>query len=185
VKHLFIQSGMRFDLMTESYSDEYLKELCSGHVSGQLKVAPEHFSDRLLTLMNKPSFKVYEKFAKRFNEFSRQAGKNQYLVNYWISAHPGSGQKEAKELSQYLRAHNLRPEQVQDFIPLPMTVSGCMYWTGKHPFTGEPVPTAKTYKEREAQRLLVQPKSPSFPLLQRGMKGDLRRRKQGNNYDTL
>lgn len=159
VKHLFIQSGMRFDLLAEDDSDDYLRELCAGHVSGQLKVAPEHYSDRLLKLMNKPSFKVYEKFAGRFAVFSHKAGKKQYLVNYWISAHPGSGPAEARELAGYLREHHLRPEQVQDFMPLPMTASGCMYWTGKHPFTGEAVVTAKTYKEREAQRLMVQPQS--------------------------
>lgn len=157
VKHLFIQSGMRFDLMTESYSDGFLGDLCAEHVSGRLKVAPEHASDRLLKLMNKPSLRVYEKFAERFKKFSREAGKEQYIVNYWISAHPGSGVKEARELAGYLKEHALRPEQVQDFIPLPMTVSACMYWTGKHPFTGEAVAVARTYKEREAQRRLVQP----------------------------
>lgn len=159
VKHLFIQSGMRFDLLTEPYSDEYLKELCAGHVSGRLKVAPEHASGRVLKLMNKPFFTIYEQFVRRFNEFSKKAGKDQYLVNYWVSAHPGAGEKEARELAAYLKEHRIRPEQVQDFIPLPMTVSSCMYWTGKHPFTGEEVFTAKSYKDREAQRLMVQPKT--------------------------
>ncbi|HNX68324.1 MAG TPA: YgiQ family radical SAM protein [Candidatus Omnitrophota bacterium] len=158
VKHLFVQSGLRYDLLVDKTSDGYLEALCRNHVSGQLKVAPEHASEPLLKLMNKPSMKVYEKFRERFRTFSARAGKEQYLVNYWICSHPGSGVREARELAAYLKEHRLHPEQVQDFMPLPMTVSSCMYYTGKHPFTGEAVASAKTYKEREAQRLMVQPK---------------------------
>lgn len=165
VKHLFIQSGLRYDLLIDKESDQYLQALCQNHVGGQLKVAPEHASAPVLRLMNKPSVKVYEKFAERFKMFSQKAGRNQYLVNYWVSAHPGATLKEARELEKYLQAHRLRPEQVQDFIPLPMTVSACMYYTGKHPFTGEAAPVVKTYKEREAQRLLLQPKKTKGPLL--------------------
>ncbi|MFA5168091.1 MAG: YgiQ family radical SAM protein [Candidatus Omnitrophota bacterium] len=158
VKHLFIQSGLRYDLLVEKESDAYLEALCKSHVSGQLKVAPEHASDAVLKMMNKPPFKVYERFAERFKDMNRRAGKEQYLVNYFISSHPGCTDGDARELAAYLSAKRMHPEQVQDFMPLPMTVSTCMYYTGKHPMTGEPVVTAKTHKERQFQRELVQPK---------------------------
>ncbi len=163
VKHLFIQSGLRYDLLVEKESDAYLEALCKSHVSGQLKVAPEHASDAVLKMMNKPPFKVYERFAERFKAMNRKAGKEQYLVNYFVSAHPGCTDGDARDLAAYLSAKHMRPEQVQDFMPLPMTLSTCMYYTGKHPFTGEPVQTAKTYREREAQRSLVQPRKSYKP----------------------
>ncbi len=159
VKHLFIQSGLRYDLLVAKESDAYLEALCRHHVSGQLKVAPEHASDATLKMMNKPSFKVYEQFAERFRAMNRKVGKEQYLVNYFVSAHPGCTDADAEELAAYLRAHGMHPEQVQDFMPLPMTVSTCMYYTGKHPMTGQQVATAKTYKERQYQRELVQPRT--------------------------
>jgi radical SAM superfamily enzyme YgiQ (UPF0313 family) len=159
VKHLFIQSGLRYDLLVEKESDAYLEALCKDHVSGQLKVAPEHASDAVLKRMNKPPLKVYERFAERFKAMNRKAGKNQFLVNYFISAHPGCTDGDARELASYLASKRMHPEQVQDFMPLPMTVSTCMYYTGKHPFTGEAVQTAKTYRERQRQRELVQPKT--------------------------
>ena len=158
VKHLFIQSGLRYDLLVEKESDEYLEALCKSHVSGQLKVAPEHASDAALKMMNKPPFKVYERFAERFKAMNRKVGKVQYLVNYFVSAHPGCSDRDAAELASYLAAHRMHPEQVQDFMPLPMTLSTCMYYTGKHPMTGETVVAPKTYKERQFQRELVQPK---------------------------
>lgn len=168
VKHLFIQSGLRYDLLIDQASDDYLRALCAEHVSGRLKVAPEHCDPRVLALMNKPELGKYAKFEERFVRFSREAGKKQYLVNYWISAHPGAGISEAEDLAEYFHERNIRPEQIQDFLPLPMTVSGAMYWTGRHPFTGEPVRVARTHKEREAQRLKVQPQSPSRSLLKGG-----------------
>jgi uncharacterized radical SAM protein YgiQ len=158
VKHLFIQSGLRYDLLVDKGSDAYLEALCRDHISGQLKVAPEHSSDEVLKLMNKPPIRVFERFVERFIAMNRKVGKEQYLVNYFVSAHPGCSATDARELAVYLAEHRMRPEQVQDFIPLPMTLSTCMYWTGKHPFTGETVSVAKNYKEREAQRLIVQPK---------------------------
>lgn len=158
VKHLFIQSGLRYDLLVEKESDAYLEALCKEHISGQLKVAPEHASDAVLKKMNKPPLKVYEQFAGRFKTMSRKAGKEQYLVNYFISAHPGCTDQDAGKLAAYLSAHRMHPEQVQDFMPLPMTLSTCMYYTGKHPMTGEAVVTAKSFKERQFQRELVQPK---------------------------
>jgi uncharacterized radical SAM protein YgiQ len=157
VKHLFIQSGLRYDLLVEKESDAYLEALCRNHVSGQLKVAPEHASNTVLKKMNKPPIEVYERFAERFKAMNQKAGKEQYLVNYFVSAHPGCMDGDARELAAYLAAKRMHPEQVQDFMPLPMTVSTCMYYTGKHPMTGEAVATAKTYKERQFQRELVQP----------------------------
>ncbi len=158
VKHLFIQSGLRHDLLVEKESDAYLEALCKSHVSGQLKVAPEHASDAALKMMNKPPIEVYERFAGRFKAMNRKAGKEQYLVNYFINAHPGCADGDARELAAYLSAKRMHPEQVQDFMPLPMTLSTCMYYTGKHPMTGERVVTSKTYKERQVQRELIQPK---------------------------
>jgi uncharacterized radical SAM protein YgiQ len=171
VKHLFIQSGLRYDLLVEKGSDAYLEALCKSHVSGQLKVAPEHASDAVLKRMNKPPFEVYERFAERFRAMNRKTGKEQYLVNYFVSAHPGCTIEDSMKLASYLAEHRMRPEQVQDFMPLPMTVSTCMYWTGKDPFTGEKVFVAKSYKEREAQRLMVQPKRRPHPAETRSLKG--------------
>ncbi len=163
VKHLFIQSGLRYDLLIEKGSDAYLEALCRNHVSGQLKVAPEHASPVVLKIMNKPSIDVYEQFAERFKAMNRKVGKEQYLVNYFISAHPGCSEEDARELADYLSGHGMHPEQVQDFMPLPMTVSTCMYCTGKDPFTGEKVFTVKSYKERQLQREMIQPVSRPVP----------------------
>ena len=163
VKHLFIQSGLRYDLLIEKGSDAYLEALCRNHVSGQLKVAPEHASPAVLKIMNKPSIDVYEQFAERFKTMNRKVGKEQYLVNYFISAHPGCSQEEARKLADYLSGHGMHPEQVQDFMPLPMTVSTCMYCTGKDPFTGEKIFTVKSYKERQLQREMIQPVSRPAP----------------------
>jgi uncharacterized radical SAM protein YgiQ len=156
VKHLFIESGMRYDLLVDKYSDEYLKTLCAQHVSGQLKVAPEHTVDSVLALMHKPAAKFYEKFVQRFEECNQRLNKKQFLVNYFITSHPGAGLKEARELASYLRKKHLRPEQTQDFLPLPMTRSSCMYYTGKDPLTGKAVYVAKAFRERKMQRALIQ-----------------------------
>ncbi len=166
VKHLFIQSGLRYDLLVEKESDAYLEALCKNHVSGQLKVAPEHASNSVLKKMNKPPFEIYERFAERFKAMNRKAGKEQYLVNYFINSHPGCTDQDAGELAAYLSAKRMHPEQVQDFMPLPMTISTCMYYTGKHPMTGEPVVTPKTYKERQFQREMVQPRMNYKPRAQ-------------------
>ena len=174
VKHLFIQSGLRYDLLVEKESDAYFEALCRNHVSGQLKVAPEHASNATLKMMNKPPFKVYERFAERFKAMNRKAGKEQYLVNYFISSHPGCTDEDARELASYLASKRMHPEQVQDFMPLPMTLSTCMYYTGKHPMTGEQVVTAKTYKERQFQRELIQPKQKTM-FAQRAMRNGKRK----------
>lgn len=165
VKHLFVASGIRYDLLIENESERYLKILCKHHVGGQLKVAPEHTSDNVLRLMNKPSFSVYEKFAARFRRINKELNKKQYLVNYFIGAHPGSNLEATCQMALFLAHKNIRPEQIQDFIPLPMTVSGCMYHTGKHPFTGEHVYVAKDVKEIRMQRALIQSSQPQNKAL--------------------
>ncbi len=165
VNHLFVASGIRYDLLIENESEKYLKLLCKYHVGGQLKVAPEHTSDYVLKLMNKPSFKVYEKFAARFRKINKELNKKQYLVNYFISAHPGSNLEATCQMSLFLAHNKIRPEQIQDFIPLPMTVSGCMYHTEKHPLTGEHVYVARDTKEIRMQRALIQSNQPQNKTL--------------------
>ncbi|MFA4982142.1 MAG: YgiQ family radical SAM protein [Candidatus Omnitrophota bacterium] len=156
VKHIFIGSGVRYDLLLDKQSDEYLKALCKDHISGYLKVAPEHSNLNLLKLMNKPSFGQYKKFVDRFNETNALLKKKQYLVNYLISGHPGAGLDTALELSISLQKMHIHPEQIQDFIPLPMTMSGCMYHAGLDPLTGKTIYVAKGLRERKLQRSLVQ-----------------------------
>ena len=156
VKHIFISSGLRYDLLTDKYSERYLKALCREHVSGYLKVAPEHVSDKVLALMNKPNIRAYERFVKKFQEINRLLGKKQFIVNYFITSHPGTDRSASLEMARYLSERKIRPEQIQDFIPLPMTVSAAMYWTLKNPFTGDSVYVPKDIKERKAQRFLIQ-----------------------------
>jgi len=126
-----------------------------------MKVAPEHASSRVLRLMNKPGFRVYERFVQRFGELRERTGKDQYIVNYFISAHPGATLKDEGELASYLRQRHMRPEQVQDYTPLPLTLSGCMYYTGRHPLTGERMHVAKSFQERKAHRALIQATGPA------------------------
>jgi uncharacterized radical SAM protein YgiQ len=152
---------MRHDLLVDSYSDEYLKELCGHHISGRLKVAPEHSVLAVLKLMGKPAINVYEAFVARFNDMNRRLNKKQFLVNYIISSHPGAGIKEATELAKYLSKLGINPEQIQDYLPLPMTASACMYYTGKDPFSGRPVYVSKGEGERRTQRALIQSNSPA------------------------
>jgi uncharacterized radical SAM protein YgiQ len=161
VKHVFLESGLRHDLLTEENTSKFLEYLCTYHVGGQMKVAPEHSVPRVLRLMNKPDFAVYETFVKKFRDTNRRVNKNQYLVNYFISAHPGCTLEDTLELALYLAKRKMHPEQIQDFIPLPMTVSGSMYYTEKHPFTREKVYVAKSFHERKMHRALVQYKNPS------------------------
>ncbi|MDP3804488.1 MAG: YgiQ family radical SAM protein [Candidatus Omnitrophota bacterium] len=160
VKHVFVGSGVRYDLLTDEFSDEYLQALCEKHVSGQLKVAPEHCEASILKLMNKPYFDVYENFIRRFRSVNKHLRKEQYLVNYIISAHPGATLESALALSLKLMKMNIYPEQIQDYIPLPMTASGCMYHTEKDFFTGSPIHVAKGERERKLQRALIQYKNP-------------------------
>lgn len=160
LKHVFVSSGVRYDLLTDAYADEYLNELCLNHISGRLKVAPEHCADSVLELMNKPKFAIYEKFVDKFESINAHLGKKQYLVNYFIAGHPGAGLRDALQLALYLAKRHIHPEQVQDFIPLPMTVSGAMYYTERDPFTGKTIYVAKGLSERMMQRALLQYNNP-------------------------
>ncbi len=156
VKKVFIRSGIRFDYLIADKDETFFKELVAHHTSGQLKVAPEHCSDNVLKYMGKPSFKVYSKFEKRFYEITKSIGKEQYLVPYLMSSHPGSTIKDAIELSLFLKRNKLRPEQVQDFYPTPGTVSTCMFYTELDPFTMKKVYVPKTATEKATQRALLQ-----------------------------
>lgn len=156
VKKVFIRSGIRFDYLIADKNEEFFKELVENHISGQLKVAPEHCSAEVLKRMGKPPVKVYEKFKKRFYELTAQAGKQQYLVPYLMSSHPGSTLKDAVELSVFLKKEGLHPEQVQDFYPTPGTVSTCMFYTGLDPYTLEEVYVPRTPEEKAEQRALLQ-----------------------------
>lgn len=139
VKKVFIRSGIRFDYVNADPDPTFLKELCEYHVSGQLKVAPEHVADPVLKRMGKPSNRVYQKFVRDYKAMNETLGKKQYLVPYLMSSHPGSTMKEAIALAEYLRDLGYMPEQVQDFYPTPSTLSTCMYYTGLDPRTMEPV----------------------------------------------
>lgn len=156
VKKVFIRSGIRFDYLVADKDEEFFKELVTHHVSGQLKVAPEHCSAQVLSAMGKPEIETYIRFKKRFYELTKSVGKEQFLVPYLMSSHPGSTMKDAIELSLFLKKEGLRPEQVQDFYPTPGTVSTCMYYTGLDPYTMEKIYTAKTMEEKAQQRALLQ-----------------------------
>ncbi len=156
VKKVFIRSGIRYDYLLADRDESFFKELIQHHVSGQLKVAPEHVSDRVLKYMGKPSFSVYEKFRSRFYELTKSAGKKQYLVPYLMSSHPGSTVNDAIKLAQFLKKEGLHPEQVQDFYPTPGTISTCMFYTGLDPMTMQPVYVPRTSKEKSEQRALLQ-----------------------------
>lgn len=161
IKKVFIRSGIRFDYLLADRDQTFLRELCKYHVSGQLKVAPEHVSDAVLEKMGKPEHKVYEQFTKKYYEMNQKLGMDQYLVPYLMSSHPGSGLKEAVELAEYCRDLGYMPEQVQDFYPTPSTISTCMYYTGLDPRTMEPVYVPKNPHEKAMQRALIQYKNPA------------------------
>ena len=156
VKHLFLESGLRYDLLVQEDAAAYFEHLCRYHVGGQMKVAPEHSVDRMLRIMNKPGFHVYERFVQRFRELREKTGKDEYLVNYFISAHPGATLQDESALASYLRRQGIRPRQVQDYTPLPLTLSACMYYTEKHPLTGEKLHVAKSFEERKMHRACIQ-----------------------------
>ncbi|MCC2253129.1 YgiQ family radical SAM protein [Ruminococcus sp. CLA-AA-H200] len=162
VKKVFIRSGIRFDYLLAEKKDHFLRELCEYHVSGQLKVAPEHVSDPVLSLMGKPEHAVYTKFTEKFEQMNRKLGKKQYLVPYLMSSHPGSTLKEAVKLAEYCRDLGYMPEQVQDFYPTPSTLSTCMYYTGVDPRTMKPVYVPRSPHEKAMQRALIQYKNPEL-----------------------
>lgn len=155
VKKVFIRSGIRFDYVMADSSDEFLKELCEKHISGQLRVAPEHVSDNVLRMMGKPQNSVYEKFIDRYKRVNAKTGKQQYVVPYLMSSHPGSTLKEAVELAEYVRDIGYMPEQVQDFYPTPSTISTCMYYTGVDPRTMKPVYVPHNPHEKAMQKALM------------------------------
>ncbi len=178
VKKVFIRSGIRFDYLLEDESDLFFRELVAHHVSGQLKVAPEHISDKVLQKMGKPGRNVYEKFVQKYRQLNRQMGKDQFLVPYLMSSHPGSGLKEAIELAEYLRDLGYMPEQVQDFYPTPSTLSTVMYYTGIDPRNGEKVYVCRNPHEKAMQRALIQYRDPRnydlvYEALKKGGREDL------------
>ncbi len=160
VKKVFIRSGIRFDYLLADKDQSFLKELCEYHVSGQLKVAPEHISDAVLKYMGKPENSVYRRFVQSYQKMNEKIGRKQFLVPYLMSSHPGSTLKEAVELAEFLRDFGYMPEQVQDFYPTPSTLSTCMYYTGVDPRTMEPVYTAVNPHEKAMQRALIQYRNP-------------------------
>ena len=160
VKKVFIRSGIRFDYVMADSSDEFLRELCEKHISGQLRVAPEHVSDNVLRMMGKPQNSVYEKFIERYKRVNAKTGKQQYVVPYLMSSHPGSTLKEAVELAEYVRDIGYMPEQVQDFYPTPSTISTCMYYTGVDPRTMKPVYVPHNPHEKAMQKALMMYRKP-------------------------
>ncbi|MEZ3485920.1 MAG: YgiQ family radical SAM protein [Lachnospiraceae bacterium] len=171
VKKVFIRSGIRFDYVMADPDDTFFRELCEHHVSGQLKVAPEHVSDTVLEKMGKPGNRVYQAFADKYYAISRQIHKEQYLVPYLMSSHPGSTMKEAVRLAEYLRDLGYMPEQVQDFYPTPSTISTCMYYTGVDPRDMKPVYVPKNPHEKAMQRALIQYRNPkNYELVAEALK---------------
>ncbi len=161
VKKVFVRSGVRFDYVLADPDKTFLRELVKYHVSGQLRVAPEHVSDQVLHYMGKPSHQVYLRFLEEFDKADKQAQKDQYAIPYFMSSHPGCTMKEAVKLAEYVRDLGYTPEQVQDFYPTPSTLSTCMYYTGIHPITKEKVYVPKNPHEKAIQRALMQYKNPA------------------------
>jgi uncharacterized radical SAM protein YgiQ len=160
IKKVFVRSGVRFDYLMLDKNGEFFAELVKNHISGQLKVAPEHCIDSVLYYMGKPGNKIYEKFSEKYKKTNARYGKEQYLVPYLISSHPGSTVDDAIALAEYLNRSRKSPEQVQDFYPTPGTLSTCMYYTGIDPRTMKPVHVPRTWEEKAAQRALLQWKKP-------------------------
>lgn len=156
IKKVFIRSGIRFDYVMLDRDQSFLKEMILHHVSGQLKVAPEHCSAAVLDQMGKPHIEIYREFAKRFYEISKSGGKQQYLIPYLMSSHPGCTLKDAVDVALFIKQEDIRPEQVQDFYPTPGTISTCMYYTELDPATMQPVYVPKTAEEKAMQRALLQ-----------------------------
>ena len=159
VKKVFVRSGLRYDYVLADNNKAFVKELCQYHVSGQLKVAPEHVSKRVTTMMGKAGKEEFLTFKKWFEEANRELGKKQYLVPYFMSSHPGCTLEDAIELAEFLRDQHMYPEQVQDFIPTPGSLSTCMYYTGINPLDGKPVYVAKKGRDKAKQRALMQYKN--------------------------
>ena len=179
IKKVFVRSGIRYDYAIYDNNDDFIDELCRYHVSGQLRTAPEHVSESVLKLMGKPSIKTYNKFVEKFNKINKKINKEQYIVPYFISSHPGSKLKDAIELAEYIRDMGHIPEQVQDFYPTPGTLSTCMYYTGFNPVTNEDVYVPKDKEERRMQRALLQyTKKENYELVLKALKKE-------NRYDLI
>ena len=186
VKKVFVRSGLRYDYIMADKSDAFLKELCQHHISGQLKVAPEHVSPKVLAVMGKPGRDVYDAFCAKYQKINQQLGKEQYLVPYLISSHPGSDLEAAIELAEYLRDINHQPEQVQDFYPTPGTLSTCMFYTGFDPRNGKTVFIPRTPQEKAMQRALLQFKRPqNFPLVREALRAAKREDLIGTGRNCL
>ncbi len=171
IKQVFVRSGIRYDYLINDKDDSFFYDLCQHHVSGQLKVAPEHVSERVLRAMGKPSAKVYERFAKKFYEINEKIGKKQFLVPYLMSSHPGSEFADAIELALFLKKNHLRPQQVQDFYPTPGTISTTMFYTGIDPFTMKKIYVPKTPEEKAMQRALLQFTKPeNYDIVEKALK---------------
>ena len=160
VKKVFIRSGIRFDYVLADKDQTFLSELVKDHVSGQLRVAPEHVSNRVLSYMGKPRHEVYQEFIRRFDACNKKTGKQQYALPYFMSSHPGCDLEDAVELAEYIRDMGFIPEQAQDFYPTPSTLSTCMYYTGLDPRTMDPVYVPKSPHEKAMQRALIQYRNP-------------------------
>ena len=186
VKKVFVRSGVRFDYLMEDENEDFFRQLVTRHVSGQLKVAPEHCALATLNMMGKPPIEVFEKFKKRFFEISEEAGLEQYLVPYLMSSHPGSTLNDAVDMAVWLKRWGYSPEQVQDFYPTPGTISTVMYYTGIHPMTGKPVPVTTDYREKLLQRALLQFSKPeNANLVREALKKAGREELIGNGKECL
>lgn len=171
VKKVFIRSGIRFDYVLADKEKTFLRELVNHHISGQLRVAPEHVSDQVLSCMGKPPHQVYEAFLKAYDKENQKTGRKQFVVPYFMSSHPGCTMKEAVRLAEYIRDMGFMPEQVQDFYPTPSTLSTCMYFTGVNPLTMKKVYVPKNPREKAIQRALIQYRNPAnAPLVREGLK---------------
>ena len=160
VKKVFIRSGIRYDYALLDKSGEFVRELAAHHVSGQLKLAPEHVSPDVLKLMGKPDIEKYRRFCQKFDAASGKAGKKQYVLPYFMSSHPGSTLADAVRLAEYIRDSGFMPEQAQDFYPTPGTLATCMFYTGINPETGKKIYVPKSREEKEMQRALIHYKNP-------------------------
>ena len=186
IKKVFVRSGIRFDYLMLDESDAFFKRLVSHHVSGQLKVAPEHCSNNALSMMGKPPIEVYERFKKKYFELSEACGLEQYLVPYLMSSHPGSTLTDAVNMALWLKKHKYSPEQVQDFYPTPGTISTVMYYTGIHPMTNKPVYVSTDYREKQLQRALLQYTKPeNANLVREALKKAGREDLIGNSPECL
>ncbi len=173
VKHLFVGSGVRYDLAQadQKNGERYVKTLVQHHVSGQLKVAPEHVCEPVLRIMKKPGVSSFERFREDFARWSKEAGKEQYLVPYFISSHPGASLEDAADLMDYLQRNRWRPQQVQDFMPTPMTLASDIFWSGYHPMTGEPVHVTRDMEEKRMQKALLRWADPANrPLIEKALR---------------